>query len=175
VPSLLERGRSYAETPQLAAVSEVHALLTGQAHEPDLGIDSDPTPLEGEARALALLQRSYAAIRDQVSEKHYATAVGLMEALPSRLRQGSGPGWALFESYVRYKAGHYDGAVDCLEDILRMHPDFVRDHFQLYYFLARALQAERHFGQAVSYMQTYVAGPQRAEALEVPVNVAPSP
>jgi hypothetical protein len=165
---LLERARSYAETPRLKAANEVHARLTGQLPEPDPDIDSDPTPATGEARAIALLQKSFAAISAQLSEKHYATAVGQLEALPSRLRRGGGPGWAWFESYVRYKAGHYDGTIERLEHVLRTHPDFVRSHFQLYYFLARAHQAELHFGQAVSYMQTYVAGPEPAGPAAAP-------
>src|SRR5262249_25498506 len=143
---------------EIKAASEVHALLTEQTHEPELDIASDPTPLEGDARAVGLLQRGYAAIRAQLEEKHYATAVGQLEALPSRLRQGGGPGWALLETYVRYKAGHYDGAIDCAEELLRAQPDFVREHNQLYYFLARSHKAEQHWGQAVSYMQTYAAG-----------------
>jgi tetratricopeptide (TPR) repeat protein len=163
VPALLERARSFVDTPELATASQVHMLMAGQAPEPALGVDGDPTPLAGDARAVALLQQGFAAISAQLSEKHYATAVGQLEALPSRLRQGGGPGWALFEGFVRYKAGHYDGAVECLEDVLRTHQDFVREHVQLYYFLARAHQAEQHFGQAVRYMQTYVAGPERGD------------
>jgi spermidine synthase len=168
VPVLLERARQYADTPQLAAATRAHALLTGQLPEPDPSLDSDPTPLTGEARAIALLQKSYAAIRAQLAEKHYATAVGALEALPTRLRQGGGPGWAWFESYIRYKAGHYDGAIECLEDVLRTHPEFVHGHFQLYYFLARAHQAELHFGQAVRYMQSYVAGPEPTKPAGAP-------
>jgi spermidine synthase len=171
LPSLLERGRSYSETPQLALAREVHARLTGQIAEPDLGIDTDPTPLAGEARAVALLQQGYAAIHSQLTEKHYATAVAQLEALPSRLRQGGGPGWTLFESVVRYRAGHYDGAIECLEDVLRAHPDFAREHFQLYFLLARAHQAEQHFGQAVTYMKTFLAGLEHAPpppAIEAP-------
>jgi len=163
LPVLLERAQKEAETPQLTAARKVHGLLTGALPEPDPNIESDPTPAGGEGRATALLHKSYAAIHAQVTEKHFATAVGQLEALPKRLRQGGGPGWGWFESYVRYKAGHYDGAIECLEDVLRTHPDFVREHWQLYYFLARAHQAEQHFGQAVSYMQTYVAGPTPAE------------
>lgn len=178
VPSLLERGRSFAETPELAAASEIYVLLTDQAYEPQLSLAADPTPLGGDTRALALLQKSYAAIRDQVESKHYATAVGQLEALPARLRQGSGPGWAFFETYVRYKAGHYDGVIDCAQELMRTHPDFVREHFQLYFFLARSHQAEQHFGQAVSYMQTYATESQRAPASvqpRTPTNVEASP
>jgi len=163
LPVLLERARQEAESPELAAASQVHQLLTGAVPEPDPSIDLDPTPTSGEPRAIALLHKSHEAIHAQLAEQHYATAVGQLEALPKRLRQGGGPGWGWFESYVRYKAGHYDGAIDCLEDVLRTHPDFVREHWQLYYFLARAHQAEQHFGQAVSYMQTYVTGPDLAE------------
>jgi spermidine synthase len=157
VPGLLERAHGFGETPLLATAREVHALLSGEAPEPSLGLDADPTPDVGDERAVTLLQDSYAAISAQLTQKHYATAVGQLEALPARLRRGGGPGWMWFESYVRYRAGHYDGAIEHIEELVRTHPDYVREHGQLYYFLARAHQAELHFGQAVSHMQTYLA------------------
>jgi tetratricopeptide (TPR) repeat protein len=162
VETLLERARGEdAGNARLDQATRVNALLSGHNPEPAIGIDADPSPQVGDARSIEILQKGFAAISSQLESKHYATAVGQLEALPARLRRGAGPGWALFEGYIRYKAGHYDGTIDCLEEVLRTHPDFVREHYQLYYYLARAHAAEQHFGQAVSYMQTYVAGPTR--------------
>jgi tetratricopeptide (TPR) repeat protein len=178
VETLLERARradaSYESNARLAQAIQVDGLLSGHIPEPDLGIHEDPTPQLGDARSISALHKGYAAIAVQLEGKHFATAVGQLEALPTRLRRGGGQGWALFESYVRYKAGHYDGAIDCLEDVLRTHPDFVRMHYQLYYLLARAHAAEQHFGQAVSYIQTYVAGPSELAAAS-PTPPPPAP
>lgn len=169
IPTLLERARQHGSTPRLELASDVYALLTGRAPGPQPNLRDDPTPHTGDERAIQLLQQGFAAIRDQVELDHIATAVAQLETLPVRLRRGAGPGWALFESYVRYRAGDYDGTIELLEELLRQSPEFCRERPELYYYLARAHEAEQQFGLAVRNMRTYVSGraaatPASAEA-----------
>jgi tetratricopeptide (TPR) repeat protein len=129
---------------------------SGLQPEPELELGGDPTPEAGDAQALKLLHESFARAQQQLEQRKFATAVAQVEALPSRLRRSAGPGWDVYEGYLHYKADEHEEAATLFEDVLRAHDDFARTHPSVYYFLARAHDAQHHFDKAVRNMRAYV-------------------
>jgi hypothetical protein len=98
-----------------------------------------------------------------------------MEEIPAPLRLHSGPGMRVLYAYLLYKAAEgspsrYRAAIDQLEDLVRSDEEYVRRHPELYYFLARAHDAEFNFDKALRNMRTYVeaAVVPRDDALDLP-------
>ena len=156
LPQLLQKARAEGETPELDLAERVYESLSGRCPQPDLDIDEDPPPELGETRARKLLAQAWTSMQAAVAERRYAAALQQLDTLPSRLRTTAGPGYRLFEGYVRYAAGDADGAIDVFEELLRKQEDFAREHLALYYYLARAHDAEQHFDKAVRNMRAYV-------------------
>ena len=156
LPELLRTAREHGETPELELAERVYAALSGHSPPPDLHIDQDPTPELGDPRARKLLGQVWASMQAQLEQRRYAAALAQLEALPSHLRATAGPTYRLFEAYVRYMASDADGAIELFEELLRKHEAFARENLPLYYYLARAHDAEQHFDKAVRNMRAYV-------------------
>ena len=156
LPELLRTAREHGETPELELAERVYAALSGHSPPPDLHIDQDPTPELGDPRARKLLGPVWASVQAQLEQRRYAAALAQLEALPSHLRATAGPTYRLFEAYVRYMASDADGAIELFEELLRKHEAFARENLPLYYYLARAHDAEQHFDKAVRNMRAYV-------------------
>lgn len=169
LPGLLERARAQGVTPELELAEGVYGWLSGARPEPKLGID-DPTPQEGDEHARQLLREAFARARQHLEQGRVATALAQVEALPTRLRRSAGPAWTLYEGYLRYKAGEHEESANLFEELLRSHDAFAREHPELYYFLARAHDAQHHFDKAVRNMRVYVlqASAQPAAGSDTP-------
>jgi spermidine synthase len=175
LPGLLARGQQAGESPDLSLASDVYGLLSGKLPAPPLGVDVDPTPAHGNPRARAVLTQAYARIAQQLQSKHFVTALAEIDTLPSRLRRGGGPGWKLLEAYVRGQAGDPELACELFEDLLRSDDAYAREHPALYYYLARAHDAQQHFDKAVRNMRAYVSARVLTPNLSVGSSVTNAP
>jgi len=167
LPQLLATARSLGPSPELDLAQGVYGYLATRSGEPRLGLRQDPTVTTGDARARALLSDALARALAELAAAHYAGALGLLEAVPARLRRDAGGEWALLEGYLRYQSGDADGAIDVFEDLLRAREGIALEYPELHYFLARAHDSLLHFDKAVRNMRVYVTSraypPARSE------------
>jgi predicted membrane-bound spermidine synthase/tetratricopeptide (TPR) repeat protein len=164
---LLARARALSDSPQLQLSEEIYALMSGAAPEPALNAEDAAVPASAEPRIRTLLEETLQRVRSAIDARHYADGLAQLERVPTRLRRDAGGAWSLLEGYLSYKAGDADGAIEVFEALLRSQPDYATSHGELYYYLARAHDAEQHFDKAVRNMRAFVAArayAQRAEA-----------
>jgi spermidine synthase len=154
---LLARAHALGDGPQLQLADEIYALMSGGAPEPALSSDAIAAPAAAEPRVRALLDQTRERVAVAIDAHHYAAALAQLERLPTRLRRDAGGDWSLLEGFLSYKAGDADGAIEVLEALLRSQPEYAAAHGELYYYLARAHDAEQHFDKAVRNMRAYVS------------------
>ena len=166
-----ESGR--AREAQIA--TEVLTLLLSDEHEPRIAIEPPVPGPQMDERTARRLSDGFEAVRQSVDLRAWATALTAMEEIPAPLRLHSGPGMRFLYAYLLYKAAEgspsrYRAAIDQLEDLVRSDEDYVRRHPELYYFLARAHDAEFNFDKALRNMRTYVeiVVVPRDDALDLP-------
>jgi tetratricopeptide (TPR) repeat protein len=162
---LLKTARAQAITPELELAQSIYDLLAGHTPEPALQLAPDLTPAHGNDRARAALSDTFQRVLGALAGGHYAAALAELERLPTRLRRSAGGEWSLLEGYLRYRSGDPDGAIDVFEELLRSEEGFASEHPELYYFLARAHDAELHFDKAVRNMRAFVAAREHAERI----------
>ncbi|MFT5356807.1 MAG: hypothetical protein ACI9KE_004033, partial [Polyangiales bacterium] len=111
-----------------------------------------------EARAL---MEGFATVREAVDSNSFATAHSAMEDIPAPVRQHSGPSMRLLRAYLLYKTApsypsRFRDAIDQFEDLVRTEPAYLDRHPEIYYFLAKAHDAELNFDKGVRNMRLYV-------------------
>jgi spermidine synthase len=155
--------------------TEVLTLLLSDDHEPRIAIEPPVPGPQMDQRTGRRLSDGFEAVRQSVDLRAWTTALTAMEEIPAPLRLHSGPGMRFLYAYLLYKAAEgspsrYRAAIDQLEDLVRSDEEYVRRHPELYYFLARAHDAEFNFDKALRNMRTYVeaAVVPRDDALDLP-------
>jgi hypothetical protein len=121
-------------------------------------------------------------VREAVDRRAYSAAFAAMENIPAPLRLHSGPGMRLLYGYLLYKAAdgsyaQYQAAVEQLEGLAREEEDYVIRHPELYYFLARAHDANGDYAAAQRWMRAYIEArlfPAEGEDVEPPPDRAPT-
>ena len=164
----------------VAAQVLIH-LLTSDG-EPGVRIEPPvPGPEMDRATAEQLVE-GFDRVRQAVDRREYAAAFGAMENIPAPLRLHSGPGMRLLYGYLLYKAAdgsyaQYQAAVEQLEGLAREEEDYVIRHPELYYFLARAHDANGDYAAAQRWMRAYIEArlfPTESEDAEPPPDQAPT-
>ncbi len=179
----LTQSARFGEVAETLVAAEVLRHLLSDEHEPRIAIEPPvPGPHMDEATARQL-STGFEAVRSAVDMRAYGTALAAMEEIPAPLRLHNGPSLRFLYGYLQYKAAEgvpsrYRSAIDQLEDLVRSDEDYVRRHPELYYFLARAHDAEFNFDKALRNMRIYVEsrlGEEGAEDLpEPPLEDAPT-
>lgn len=171
--SLLAHGRKPAARAYLARVTaprsraeridqRTAALLLGDAPEPAVQL-APPTPLVPLAPALrALFVRQNEAAEQAFARRDWDGCLAALAALPPSLRMLSGPDLRFRHALALFRGGADDparlrDAVGELETLIQRDALYADVHPELYYFLARALDALRSFDKAVRNMRVYAA------------------
>ncbi|HJL19652.1 MAG TPA: hypothetical protein RMH99_28575 [Sandaracinaceae bacterium LLY-WYZ-13_1] len=175
---LIEESQEAGRSRETALAAQVYTHLLTTENEPPIRIEPPiPGPEMDRDTAEALVD-GFDAVRDAVDEHAYGAALIAMENIPAPLRLHSGPAMRFLYGYLLYKAAdgsyaQYRAAIEHLEDLVRTEEDYVLRHPEVYYFLARAHDADGDYAQALRAMRAYV------EARLVPVDddaeAAPEP
>ncbi len=157
----IQRSFEFSRTRETLVAAEVLRLLLSDDHEPAVSIEPPIPGAEMDDRAARQLLEGFEAVRVSVDLQAYGSALAEMEQIPSPLRLHSGPSMRMLYAYLLYKAasgspGRYQAAIEQLEELVRSEELYVRRHPELYYFLARAHDAEFHFDKALRNMRLYV-------------------
>jgi spermidine synthase len=126
------------------------------------------------------LQESFDRARQAIDNGSYNTALEILLALPSNLRDQSGPGMRMMFGFLLYRASLTEGAeprfaeaAEALEALLRDEPAWCERHPEVHYLIGRARFRNGDFARAVQAMGRFVdlsRTPTRGEheALSVP-------
>ena len=141
--------------------TEVLELLIDATAEPSVPLEPPVPGPRMEDRTARQLAEGFEAVRESVDVQAYGSALAAMEEIPAPLRLHSGPSMRFLYGYLLYKAAEgspsrYRAAIEQLEDLVRDDEEYVRRHPELYYFLARAHDAEFNFDKALRNMRVYV-------------------
>lgn len=172
--SFIDLSRREGPVRETLVALEVLDLLMNEAHEPRIQVEPPvpgPQLAQREARELS---EGFEEVRRSVDQGAYATALSAMEEIPAPLRLHSGPGLRFLYGYLLYKSAsgmpaRYRDSIEQLEDLIRSDEEYARRHPELYYFLARAHDAEFNYDKALRNMRQYV------EARVVPLDGDPAP
>lgn len=159
--AFITRAQEAGDSRTTRVAAEVLTRLMSQEGEPQVAIE---TPVPGpqmaaeEARALT---EGFATVREAVDSNSFATAHSAMEDIPAPVRQHSGPSMRLLRAYLLYKTApsypsRFRDAIDQFEDLIRTEPSYLDRHPEIYYFLAKAHDAELNFDKGVRNMRLYV-------------------
>lgn len=159
--AFITRAQDAGDSRTTRVAAEVLTRLMSQEGEPQVAIE---TPVPGpqmaaeEARALT---EGFATVREAVDSNSFATAHSAMEDIPAPVRQHSGPSMRLLRAYLLYKTApsypsRFRDAIDQFEDLIRTEPSYLDRHPEIYYFLAKAHDAELNFDKGVRNMRLYV-------------------
>jgi spermidine synthase len=179
----LAQSARLGQAEETVVAAEVLSHLLTEEHEPRVAIEPPVPGPQMDDRTARDLMRGFEAVRQAVDMHAYGTALTAMEEIPAPLRLHSGAGMRFLYGYLQYKSAEgspsrYRGAIDQLEDLVRSDEEYVRRHPELYYFLARAHDAEFNFDKALRNMRLYVEsrlGTSDAEDLpEPPIESAPT-
>jgi spermidine synthase/MFS family permease len=169
----VERSQRAGRVREMAIALETLALLMSEEREPRVQIEPPVPGPQMDRRTAERLTTGFDAVKQAVDQSAWATALSAMEEIPAPLRLHSGPGMRFLYGYLLYKgasgvAAQHRAAIDTLEELVREDEDYVLAHPEVFYFLARAHDAELNHAQGVRSMRRYV------EARVVPA-VAPEP
>ena len=163
--ALIERGRAEGEVPTLALARALWTGLAESRDAPALRIDSlDPAGVLARDDARRLREGLREAL-DALSRGERAHAVRAVAALPLALVQAAGAEARLLRGAILARCDQHEDAIDALEQLARDEPAFLLRHPELYYDLARAHDALRHFDKGVRDMRAYVEGQRMAPSV----------
>lgn len=163
--SFIERSREAAEpgTPprETLVALEVLSLLMYGDSEPPAHIEPPVPGPQLATREARQLMEGFEGVRAAVDLGSYGTALAAMEEIPAPLRLHSGPALRFLYGYLLYKTAdaypsRYRESIDQFEDLVRSDEDYVIRHPEVYYFLARAHDAELNFDKGLRNMRIYV-------------------
>jgi hypothetical protein len=157
----LTQSARHGNVTETLVAAEVLRHLLSDEHEPQIAIEPPVPGPHMDASTSRQLSTGFEAVRAAVDMRAYGTALAAMEEIPPPLRLHSGPGLRFLYGYLQYKAAEgvpsrYRSAIDQLEDLVRSDEEYVRRHPELYYFLARAHDAEFNFDKSLRNMRIYV-------------------
>lgn len=157
-----ERATSLAPDSRTAAQALLLLrLLRGDLDHPRVHLQ-DPVPgPQMDPGTADRLRRGFAEVRRLVGQRAWKPALDAMEAIPSPLRLHSGPALRLLYGQLLYLGADGDRAllrtsVHHLEDSIREDAEFIAQHPEAYYFLARALHALASHDKALRNMRAYM-------------------
>lgn len=159
--TFLRRAAEAGPSRTTLVAAQVLALLLGDDRAPPVAVaPPDPGP-EMDARSRKLLLEGFATVRRLVDDGRWEDALAAIEAIPAPLRLHAGPSTRLLHAYLLYRSaplvpGRFGEAVDQLEELVRHEEPFADRHPELWYYLARAQDAEGRFDEALDSMRTYV-------------------
>jgi spermidine synthase/MFS family permease len=151
----------HGSTREALVAAEVLRMLLSDDGEPRITIEPPVPGPEMDRRAARVLREGFEAVRSSVDARAYGAALTAMESIDAPIRMHSGPSMQFLYGYLLYKAAEgspqrYRAAIDELEELVRSNEEYVRRHPELYYFLARAHDAEFNFDKALRNMRFYV-------------------
>jgi hypothetical protein len=166
---MIERSQQVGRSRETSVALEVLTHLLTSEGEPAVRIEPPVPGPELDRTTADRLVDGFDQVREAVDERAYGAALTAMEGIPAPLRLHSGPGMRLLYGYLLYKAAdgsvaHLRSAAEQFEDLVRTDEDYVLRHPELYYFLARAHDAQGDYAAALRAMRAYV------EARLVPVS-----
>jgi predicted membrane-bound spermidine synthase len=152
----VELSKKAGRTENSARTLDMLALLMSSKGEPlyrfkDLIPDSQLNALISTQRASGVT-----AIEKAFDRQDFKEALAQMRDMPISFRMQSGPFVRFLYGYLQYKNGNHSNVMGELEELLRDDEDFVTNHTELFYFLARSYDITRHFSKAVFNMRTYI-------------------
>ncbi|HBQ14863.1 MAG TPA: hypothetical protein DEF51_28295, partial [Myxococcales bacterium] len=158
---LIERSQRAGRARETAVALEVLTHLLTENNEPAIRITPPMPGPEMDRDTAEQLLEGFESVRDSVDERAYGAALIAMENIPAPLRRNSGPSMRFLYGYLLYKAadGNYQQhrtAIQHLDELTQTDPDYVIRHPEVYYFLARAHDAEGNYGQSSRAMRAYV-------------------
>ena len=176
-----ERARAFAARIVAAPGSEsaridraTIALMLGDTPEPGV-VFAPPSPSMPMTPALSagFLQLTEEATR-AFDGGDYAGCARVLSRLPAPLRALSGPDLRCRYALCLVRSAGRDHtriktAIQALEELLRGDQSYSERHPELYFFLARALDAARSHGKAVRTMHAYASAIRRVELSATPV------
>lgn len=165
----IEESQRVGRARETAVALEVLTHLLTSDNEPAVRIEPPIPGPEMDRATATLLTDGFDQVQEAVDGHHYGAALIAMESIPAPLRLHSGPSLRFLYGFILYKAAEgsyaqYRAAVEHLEDIVRTEQDYVLRHPEVYYFLARAHDAQGDYSHSLRAMRAYV------EARLVPVN-----
>jgi hypothetical protein len=103
-----------------------------------------------ERSAAEQLTAGFDRVRDAIDRAQWGVALSAMEEIPAPLRLHSGPAMRFLYGYLLYKSA--DGAfaqlrasAEQLDELVRTEEDYIQTHPEVFYFLARARDAEGEY------------------------------
>jgi spermidine synthase len=157
----LERSREAGKARETLVASETLALLSGESREPRIRVEPPVPGPQMDRRTAERLTSGFDAVREAVDRGDFAAALQAMENIPAPIRLHSGPSLRYLYGYLLYKGAdndhsQYRAAIEQFEELARSDDEYVAAHPELYYFLARAHDAEFNFDKSLRNMRIYV-------------------
>ncbi len=140
---------------------EVLTLLTSGAGEPTVTFE-EPAPGPDLATSDAQkLQRGFHAARVSVDAGAYESALVALDEIPAPVRHHSGPAIQFLHAYLLSKTAQtapsrHQEVIDELEDLVAEYPEYVEAHPEVHYYLARSLDTQQEYVDALHSMKRFV-------------------
>lgn len=143
-------------TERSARALKLLALLLTKRGQPRFRYeDFNPLVLDGTPNAYKTAT-AMKAVERAFSREDFEEALAQMKKTPIAFRMQSGPFIRFLYGYLQYKNGNHANVLGELEELVRNDREFVSNHPELFYFLARSYNVTRHFSKAVINMRTYL-------------------
>jgi len=157
----IDESQRAGETRETAVALEVLTHLLSNEHEPPIRIEPPRPGPEMDRETSARLVEGFDAVRVEVDRADYQAALEAMEDIPSPLRLHSGPAMRFLYGYLLYKAAdgslaQYRASSETLSDLVLHDEDYAASHPELFYYLARAQDAEGEYDEAMLQMRRYI-------------------
>lgn len=157
----IDLSQEAGDTRETAVAVEVLTHLLTEEHEPPLRIEPPRPGPEMDRETAGRLVEGFDAVREAIDRTDYRRALEAMEDIPAPLRMHSGPGMRMLYGYLLYKAAdgsvsQYRAASETLADLARTEEEYASAHPELFYYLARAQDAEGEYDEAMRQMRRYI-------------------
>lgn len=157
----IDESQSAGTTRETAVALEVLTHLLSNEHEPPPHIEPPLPGPEMDRETSARLVEGFDAVRAEVDRADYRAALEAMEDIPSPLRLHSGPAMRFLYGYLLYKAAdgslaQYRASSETLSDLVLHEEDYAAAHPEIFYYLARAQDAEGEYDEAMLQMRRYI-------------------
>ena len=161
----IEHSAQAGDSPRTELAVAVYGLLLGEGAEPEpeFGDLSPPDQLNDSVRDQ--LVSTYQQVRQQVERGQWQEALQGFDRMPSGILQAAGSDLAYMAAYVLYRNAVASEQRDprysreagrILHDIVRLDEEYLTQHPEIYFFLARCYLLENAFNEARRYMVRFV-------------------
>lgn len=179
----IQRSQQAGNVRETAVALETLAMLMSEQREPRISIEPPIPGPQMDARTAERLTTGFDAVKHSVDAGAYHAALEAMEEIPAPIRLHSGPSMRFLYGYLLYKGAEgetqqYRNAIEQLEELVRSDIDYVVAHPEIYYFLARAHDAQFDYEPALTNMRLYVelrVVPRTASGTPAQASDAPTP